>query len=90
MKVIPMSQHKRQIRGNGVGTTRISPWRKRAPLSWRRLPLDRRVVWWTAFACAVYGLLTLLHIVVVPALAGYSFWIVLGGLVLLLIATRGR
>ena len=88
MKVIPISQAKRHARGNGVGTMRILPWKKRSPLTGHRLRLDRRVFWWIAFGCAVYGLLTLLHIVVVPVLAGYSFWIVLGGLVLLLIATR--
>jgi len=90
MKVIPISQHKRHLRGNGVGTMSVLPWKKRASLSWRRVSLDRRIVWWIAFACAVYGVLTLLHLVVVPALAGYSFWIVLGGLILLLITTRGR
>lgn len=46
------------------------------------------IIWWIALACAVFGLLSGLHIVIVPALAGYSYWIVLGGLILLLAATR--
>jgi len=48
----------------------------------------KAITWWIAFACAVLGLLTGLHIVIVPLLAGYSYWIVLAGLIVLLVATR--
>jgi hypothetical protein len=50
--------------------------------------LPRRTVWWIAFACAALGILSGLNLVVVPALMGYVSWIVLGGLILLLLATR--
>jgi hypothetical protein len=36
----------------------------------------------------VLGILMALHIVVVPMLAPYTFWVVAGGLVLLLVACR--
>lgn len=46
------------------------------------------VFWWVAFACAVFGLLSGLHLIIIPLLAGYAYWIVLAGLILLLAATR--
>lgn len=70
---------------------------KAFPLKMRSSPFSRfrshafpgkAVAWWIALACAVFGLLTGLHILIVPLLAGYSFWIVLVGLILLLVATR--
>lgn len=48
----------------------------------------KTVAWWIAAACAIFGLLSGLQIVIVPMLAGHSYWIVLGGLILLLISTR--
>jgi hypothetical protein len=56
-------------------------WRSRA-VPWKT------VVWWIALTCAVVGILTELHLVVIPLLAGYSFRLVLAGLILLLVATR--
>lgn len=70
---------------------RVFPLRTRSsPLSRLRSGAYSRqtIIWWVALACAVLGLLTGLHIVIVPLLAGYSYWIVLGGLILLLAATR--
>ncbi len=48
----------------------------------------KTVAWWIAAACAIFGILSGLQIVIVPMLAGYSYWIVLGGLILLLFTTR--
>jgi hypothetical protein len=56
---------------------------------WRsKLSSHRNWAWWIALACAVFGVLTGLHIVIVPTLSAYSYWIVVGGLILLLFTTR--
>jgi len=67
---------------------KLFPTRGRSFLPGRTPVLDMRIVWWIALACAVFGLLSLLGLVLVPHLTGYACWIVLGGLILLLIATR--
>jgi hypothetical protein len=70
---------------------------KSFPLRIRSSPLKRftsrtfsgrPVVWWIALVCAIFGILTGFHIVIVPVLTGYSYWIVLVGLIALLVATR--
>ncbi len=48
------------------------------------------ISWWISFVCLVIGVLMALHIVVIPALAPFVFWIVVAGLILMLAATRLR
>jgi hypothetical protein len=50
--------------------------------------VGKAAAWWVGLGCAVFGILTGLHLVIVPLLAAYSYWIVVGGLVLVLVATR--
>ena len=50
-----------------------------------RLNTPKVITWWIALLCAVTGLLATLAVIPVPVLAAYAFWIVLGGLVLLLL-----
>jgi hypothetical protein len=52
-----------------------------------KLSPPKAITWWICFVCAVIGILCALNIVVIPMLAGHLYWIVVGGLVLLLIAT---
>jgi uncharacterized membrane protein HdeD (DUF308 family) len=54
----------------------------------RRSFFDKRIMWWIALICAVFGILSGLHLIIVPALTAYVYWIVVGALVLLLVATR--
>ncbi len=53
-----------------------------------RLSLDRKISWWIALACAVLGVVIPLKLVAIPVLAAYIYWIVLGGLILLLVESR--
>jgi len=53
-----------------------------------RSPLNRGTAWWIALICAAIGVLSAANLIIIPALAGYVSWIVLGGLILLLIANR--
>jgi len=55
-----------------------------------KLTPPKPIVWWIALICALIGLLSALHIILVPALAGHIFWIVLGGLILLLLGNVFR
>lgn len=43
--------------------------------------------WWVAFVCALVWILCTFKIILVPPLAPYLDWVLLGGLVLLLLAT---
>jgi len=67
---------------------KLFPTKRRSFFSGRTPVLDRRIVWWIALACGLFGVLSLLGLVIVPQLTGYACWIVLGGLILLLIASR--
>ncbi len=60
----------------------------RGTFSRPRLSIDRRISWWIALACAVLGVVIPLKLVVIPVLAAYIYWIVLGGLILLLVESR--
>jgi hypothetical protein len=53
-----------------------------------RLSLDKRISWWIALVCAALGVVIPLKIVAIPALAEHIYWIVLGGLILLLFESR--
>lgn len=55
-----------------------------------KLTPPKVIIWWIALICALIGLLTALSIIIVPSLAGYIFWIVLGGLILLLLGNALR
>ena len=53
-----------------------------------RLTPPKTVTWWIALALGVLGLLGYLG--TVGNLSAYSFWLVMAGLVLMLVATRTR
>ncbi len=48
------------------------------------------VTWWVSLALLVLGVLTHIRVLVVPALSPYTFWIVVIGLIIMLLATRVR
>jgi len=48
------------------------------------------ITWWISLICLVVGVLLALRVLALAALAPYSFWIVVVGLVLMLLATRLR
>jgi hypothetical protein len=50
----------------------------------------KMITWWISFVCLVVGVLLALRVLAIPALTPYSFWIVVVGLVLMLLATRLR
>ncbi len=50
----------------------------------------KMITWWISFICLVVGVLVAIRVLALPALAPYSFWIVVAGLVLMLLATRLR
>jgi hypothetical protein len=60
----------------------------RGTFSGPRLSLDRRISWWIALVCAALGVVIPLNLVAIPVLAQHIYWIVLGGLILLLFETR--
>jgi hypothetical protein len=53
-----------------------------------RLTPPKTITWWIALALGVLGLLGYLGSV--AGLGTYSFWLVMAGLVLMLVATRTR
>jgi hypothetical protein len=61
------------IESKGVGTMKLN-----AP---------KTITWIICLICAVIGILATLNIIVLPTLSAYVIWIVIGGLVLLLLAT---
>ncbi len=52
-----------------------------------KLNAPKTITWIICVICAVIGILAALNIFVLPFLAAYVLWIVIGGLVLLLLAT---
>ncbi|MDZ4160175.1 MAG: hypothetical protein U1B80_10365 [Anaerolineaceae bacterium] len=50
-----------------------------------KLSAPKEQTWWFAVILAGVGLLSIL--VPIPALSGYSFWLVVAGFVLLMLAT---
>ncbi len=48
------------------------------------------ITWWISLICLIVGVLLALGVLVLPALAPYTFWIVAFGLLLMLLATRLR
>ncbi len=50
----------------------------------------KEITWWISFICLLIGVLPALGVRVSAPFAPYSFWIVVAGLVLMLLATRLR
>ncbi len=48
------------------------------------------VTWWVCFALLVVGILMYVRVLAIPALNPYTFWIVVVGLIIMLLATRLR
>jgi hypothetical protein len=48
----------------------------------------KSIVWWISFILGALALLTVLHVISLPGLAPYTFWMAIIGLGLMLIATR--
>ncbi len=48
------------------------------------------VTWWVSFVLLVLGVLMYVRVLVIPALSPYTFWIVVVGLIIMLLATRLR
>ncbi len=49
------------------------------------LSAPKQVTWWVALVIGVVGVLA--HLVTIPVLSGFAFWIVVVAFVLLLVAT---
>ncbi len=48
------------------------------------------VTWWVSLVLLVLGVLMYVRVLVIPALNPYTFWIVVVGLIIMLLATRLR
>jgi hypothetical protein len=48
------------------------------------------VTWWVSLVLLVLGVLMYIRVLAIPALSPYTFWIVVIGLIIMLLATRLR
>jgi hypothetical protein len=50
-----------------------------------KLSAPKQITWWIALVVGVIGVLA--HLVIIPVLSGYAFWLVVVAFVLLILAT---
>ncbi|MBM4327583.1 MAG: hypothetical protein FJ118_10520 [Deltaproteobacteria bacterium] len=50
----------------------------------------KAITWWISLVLCIFAVLIALRLVSIPVLAGYTGWVAIVGLVLMLVATRIR